>query len=329
MKVLERTTRENFFEDGYLRVNPDIAEYVAQGGNAWQHFVHYGEQEARTQISPVFMSNKARYAHAKYERFKDLLEAPSPPASVAMTEPLPGTRGFKFFENDDAFPIIVLDGHFSRGDYAVESSNNSYPPFVHDVTANPTKLYLDLGCGLRTEVFENCLYLEVYPSLTADVIVAPDCSYPLESESFDGIGCFSVLEHVTTPWKVAREIHRMLKPGGQCFVTWPFLQPVHGFPSHYYNATRRGLELMFAEGFHLEFCRTEAWETPDYTILWVLGKFLDSLPPAKKDLILKMSVADVLAQPRSGSFWTDILEQLPDHVIAEFACGNSLVATKR
>jgi SAM-dependent methyltransferase len=178
-------------------------------------------------------------------------------------------------------------------------------------------------------VFDNCLYVEVYPSLTADVIVAPDCRYPFASDMFDGIGCFAVLEHVTKPWQVAAEIRRMLKPGGKCYICWPFLQPVHGYPSHYYNATRQGLELMFSDGFELDFCRTEPWEAPNYTINWILDKFVGALPAAKKKTVMAMTVADLIAQPRSGPFWTSMLKDLPDALISEFACGNSLVATKR
>lgn len=326
MKVIERVTQGNFFAEGYLRVNPDIADYVQKGGDAWQHFVNFGEREGRSQISRIFTVEKDRYGRAKFERFKNRLMINSGggagPTAHAIEE-------FKFLDNDGAFPVVASDRHFSRADYATESSNGAYPPFVEAIVANSGGLFLDLGCGLRDEVFENCLYLEVYPSLTADMIVAPDCRYPIKSRTFDGIGCFAVLEHVTRPWQVAAEIRRMLKPGGRVYICWPFLQPIHGYPSHYYNATRAGLELMFSDGFDIEFCRTEPSESPDYTISWVLGKFVDSLPPAKKERVLQMKVTDLLAQPRSGAFWSDLLEGLPDEVISEFACGNTLVATKR
>lgn len=326
MKVIERVTQENFFAEGYLRVNPDVAAHVEKGGDAWQHFVNFGEREGRSQISRVFTASKDRYGRAKFKRFKNRLTINgargSRPANATITD-------FTFLDSDGAFPIAVSGQHFSRADYEAESSNAAYRPFVEEIIAKPSGLFLDLGCGLRDEVFENCLYVEVYPSLTADMIVAPDCRYPIKSETFDGIGCFAVLEHVTKPWQVAAEIRRMLKPGGRAYICWPFLQPVHGYPSHYYNATRAGLELMFSDGFDIQVCRTEPSESPDYTISWILGKFVDSLPPAKKERVLQMKVADLLAEPRSGAFWSDLLEGLPDEVISEFACGNTLVATKR
>ena len=315
MRIIEQATRDNFFLDGYLRVNPDVAKHVGIcKDDAWNHFVYYGEEEKRLQLSPRFLTQRHVLGRTKFEAFKNVLIADS---------------AFRLMEAEGVFPVVFSDLHFSIEDYAIESTNNSYPPFVNDIIANPDKRYLDIGCGLRNEIFDNCLYLEVYPSLTADVIVAPDCWYPFESESFDGIGCFAVLEHVTKPWQVVSEIHRMLKPGGKCYICWPFLVPVHGYPSHYYNATRRGLELIFSDGFDVEFCRTEPWEGPDFTISWVLGKFVDSLPPEKQRRIREMTVADLIAQPRSGVFWSELLKELPDSVISEFACGNSLVATKR
>ncbi len=124
-------------------------------------------------------------------------------------------------------------------------------------------------------------------------------------------------------------MHRMLKPGGKVFIDWPFLQPVHGYPSHYFNATRQGLELMFSEGFEIEFCQTEGNQTPAFTIQWIVGKFLHDLPPERRAIIGPMSVSEFASQPPTGQFWQNILTGLPDAMISEFACGNTLIATKR
>lgn len=326
MQVAERATRDNFFADGYLRMNADIARFVRGGGNAWKHFLDHGEREGRLQISRAFLAGRAERGARKFARFSRLLATPAHASSGTNDR----SRGAcRFLQGTDAFPVAFSDAHHLHDDYASESANNSYPPFEGDILRYPDRNFLDLGCGLRKEVFDNCLYLEVYPSVTADVIVAPDCEYPLISEAFDGIGCFAVLEHVTQPWVVAAEIRRMLKPGGKCYICWPFLQPVHGYPSHYYNATRRGLELMFSDGFDIEFCRTEPWETPADTIAWVLGKFVRELPAGKRERVMAMTVAELAAQPPHGGFWTELMRGLPDALVAEFACGNSLVATKR
>jgi SAM-dependent methyltransferase len=259
------------------------------------------------------MENRREYHLEKFSVFEAVLDP---------------EREYEFLDQPRGFPIKFAGAGFTKEDYVAESANSGFPPFIDEVMGNPGKRYLDIGCGFRDRVCENCLYLEVYPSFTADVIVPPDSAYPIKSESVDGIGCFAVLEHVTRPWEVAAEIRRMLRPGGKIFIDWPFLQPVHGFPSHYFNATRHGLELMFSEGFELHFCRTEPFQTPDHTISWILGKFVRDLPPEKRHILEAMKIGELIGHPPNGEFWKGILSGLPDRTISEFACGNTLVATK-
>lgn len=314
LTVVQMASWANFCPDGYALYNPDIAVFVKSGGDATQHFAEHGEREGRSQISRDFLEGRDEYFRQKYRLFRDAIS--------------PETR-MSFPRGDGQFPIVAAGGHFDLSDYSAESANPGYAPFVGEIAANPDKRYLDLGCGFRSELYPNCLYVEVYPSMTADVIVPPTCSYPFRSNSFDGIGCFAVLEHVTDPWAVVAEIHRILRPGGRCFIDWPFLQPVHGYPSHYYNATRQGLERMFADKFDIEACRTEPFQTPDFTVSWVLGKFVRDLPAEKQSVIKSMMVGDLIAQQPNGEFWRAILEGLPDRFVSEFACGNTLIGKKK
>ncbi len=189
---------------------------------------------------------------------------------------------------------------------------------------------MDLGCGFRRDIYENCLYVEVYPSLTADLIMQPACRYPIASGSLDGIGCFAVLEHVEEPWVVAAELRRMLKPGGLIFIDWPFLQPVHGYPSHYYNATRFGLERMFADGFETLLLDTLPNQTPDHTISWILREFSAMLEHDDVRAMFRgKTVAELIGEAPDGEFWRRVLAATPDRSKLTFACGNSLIARKR
>jgi SAM-dependent methyltransferase len=316
LSVIEAVTRTNFCEQGYVLYNKDIENYVTGRGSARKHFNAYGVNEDRQQISSDFLGkNGDIYRRGKYERFREILE-------------LDGSTRPHYMGDADSFPMALTDRYLSTSDYSAESANPGYGPFDTELEANPDKNYMDIGCGLRSRVYENCLYVEVYPSVTADVVVAPDCSYPIKSNSLDGIGCFAVLEHVTKPWEMVVEIERMLKPGGVCFVDWPFLQPLHGYPSHYFNATRQGLELLFSEGFDILQLRTERSQTPDHAIQWLLGKFVRDLPEKKRKMVMEMSLAAFLEAPPGGDFWANILDGLPDETISEFACGNTLIARK-
>lgn len=313
MLVLEVATPDNFFEQGYILANQDIACHVKAGGDAATHYRDCGQKEGRFQFIRQYLGVRDRWNKEKYRRWM---------AAIDFTE------SHRFLESRDAFPISFAETHFDIENYDAESKNWTWDIFATEIAQNPGKLYMDVGAGLRNEVFENCLYAEVYPSMTVDILVEPGRPYPLASGSLDGIGCFAVLEHVAEPWKLIEEIRRLLKPGGKVFIDWPFLVPVHGYPSHYFNATRHGLELMFSDGFEIQSCATGHWQTPAFTINWIVGKFLNDLPPEKRAVMESMSVRDLASLPPMSQFWQDILANLPDKMISEFAAGNTLVATK-
>jgi len=52
-------------------------------------------------------------------------------------------------------------------------------------------------------------------------VICPDLISSLESESFDCITLWHVLEHFHNPFKYAADIHRILKPGGVCLIALP------------------------------------------------------------------------------------------------------------
>lgn len=249
---------------------------------------------------------------AKYQRFKS-----------ALVEP---------YDNDPSgtFPIFTTDRHFNLKDYELESANHSVESFDNLAKALPNELFMDLGCGRRAVTLDNVLYVEVYPSVSADLIVEPICRYPIRDGALSGIGCFAVLEHTRQPWLVVQEMRRMLKPGGQVFIDWPFLQPVHGYPSHFFNATREGLTSIFEdEGFKVDLAFTGAHQTAAYTIQWILSRFAHHLSdPELRHEFAQMTVSDMVSMPQQHERWWKFLNALPPAAFAELAAGNMLFATK-
>ncbi len=64
----------------------------------------------------------------------------------------------------------------------------------------------------------------------------------IESEKFDYVFCFEVLEHINNPQKVFSEAYRILKKGGSFITSTPFLLRIHGGDNHdFFRYTIGGL----------------------------------------------------------------------------------------
>lgn len=56
---------------------------------------------------------------------------------------------------------------------------------------------------------------------------------PFRDECFGAVICSELLEHVVEPAAVLSEVHRVLKVGGQLFISVPFLHQIHADPLDY------------------------------------------------------------------------------------------------
>ena len=68
---------------------------------------------------------------------------------------------------------------------------------------------------------------------------------PFADASFDTIISTQVLEHVERPWVMVAEMNRILRPGGVCIVTAPFMIPYHADPYDFFRYTTEGLKSLF------------------------------------------------------------------------------------
>jgi len=128
------------------------------------------------------------------------------------------------------------------------------------------KEVLDIGGGFRfqkdllkyQQLFTNSNYrtLDIeekyYPDIVGDIT-----DMPLKDESIDAIICKAVLEHVAEPQMAVKEIYRVLKKRGKCFVYVPFLYPYHahqGVYKDYYRYTEDGIRYLFRDFKSIEIC---------------------------------------------------------------------------
>jgi SAM-dependent methyltransferase len=77
---------------------------------------------------------------------------------------------------------------------------------------------------------------------------------------FDLVIAEQVFEHLLHPYKAARNVFEMLRPGGRFLVTTPFLVRVHDYPVDCSRWTELGLKHFLEEcGFPPQFTETRSW----------------------------------------------------------------------
>jgi SAM-dependent methyltransferase len=328
----ETPTDQTFDESCYLAANPDVADTVKSGrlASGWAHFKKFGRIEGRRQkVSEDELANpdnfdEARYlaanpdvaaavklgklpsARAHFETFGRLekrrqrRESPLPAmrarklAALAplLADPLTplDANGKYCFLNDEIRARDALDDE-------IPVSENGYDPeTIGLIEAHADGLILDVGAGFRPVYYSNVVNLEVKDYPTTDVIGVAD-RLPFKSGSFDGVISIAVLEHVKDPFLCAREIARVLKPGGWLKCCVPFLQPLHGYPHHYFNMTHEGLRTLFEPYLAIERQEVNSATHPVWAIAWQLRSWAEGLPPASRKAFLKLRVSDLVAFP--------------------------------
>ena len=155
---------------------------------------------------------------------------------------------------------------------------------------------LDCGAGLRNTYYDNVVNFEICDYDTTDVRGVGE-RLPFRSGVFDAVFSFNVLEHVRDPFACARELVRVLKPGGRLYCVVPFLQPFHAYPHHYYNMTAQGLANLFGDSLEVEKQEVNTGGMPIFMLTWVLRRWADGLPEPARREFLKLRVADLVGDP--------------------------------
>ena len=116
---------------------------------------------------------------------------------------------------------------------------------------------LDLACGQRIyepyfgDLVGQYIGVDLAGNARADVYsLAERLSF--RDKTFDVILCTQVLEHVTEPADVIREISRVLKPGGVLFLSTHGSMVFHPTPEDHWRWTQTGLQRVLSNENRLE-----------------------------------------------------------------------------
>jgi SAM-dependent methyltransferase len=119
--------------------------------------------------------------------------------------------------------------------------------------------------------------LNIAPFENVDV-VGDAHRLPIASGSIDAIHCEAVFEHLADPVDAAAELFRVMKPGAIGYVCTPFMQPFHGYPSHFQNFTHLGHKRLFERaGFEVKECGTCVG--PGFAVSGVVASFIGRYAP--------------------------------------------------
>ncbi len=305
--VLKPTRVEEVDETGYLAANTDVAK---AGQTARAHFVAAGQAEGRLQWANLDIVTLMRARKLARIQWVD-----QPTYSFADGE----AANFLSSETIDAF-AIPEDVPVSAHQYG--------SPLVEMIQSNRDKLFLDVGAGLRHPYYANVVNTDIYQSVCTDVMCVGE-NLPFADEQFDVIFCFAVLEHTMRPWDVAREMCRVLKPGGMIMVDWPFLQPVHGYPHHYFNATPTGNRSLFEPFCDITSIEIQWHHHPVIAIQWILTAWRNGLPTELVRNFESMTVGTLIDEQIESQLAKDYCTELHPHLKQAIASGSMLTAVKR
>lgn len=315
--VFEVTTKENFNEERYLNHNLDVKEAVDTGTieSGYQHFLRHGQKEKRAQrkITLDYELPILEIRKQKAERIQKILKKD---ITIDLNE--------KF--------VFDYTG-MTRKDKFGFSETENVSAFFYDKTpldilnALPEGLILDCGAGFRPVYYENVVNYEIAPYTTTDVVGFAE-DLPFADNSFDAVFSFAVLEHVKLPFIAASEMSRVLKPGGTLAVCSAFLQPVHGYPHHYFNMTHMGLKVLFEEQIDIEKQFVNSGTGPIWSLAWILRQWAKNLEGKDKKQFMKLKVADLIKHPFEN-LDKAFVASLPEETNFELASATLLVGKKK
>jgi SAM-dependent methyltransferase len=305
-------------------------------GETWFIQFFIGGEEHRLPL-PFFISSKFyddfwNFKSKKLEKIREIIRCPAC-GSERLVNAGTGLRcsgcGAEFGLSRTSYNFLTKDLiEFGNVRPTENISANHYDEVAHSIVKKfPQGLILDNGCGLRRKYYSNIVNFEIADYPTTDVVGIGEI-LPFKSGVFDAVFSLDVLEHVKNPFECAREIVRVLKPGGILYIQVPFMQPFHGYPDHYYNMTGSGLKNLFEGDLQILEYGVPECGLPVWSLSWFLNSYLRGLPAPVAEKFKNMKVSELIDNPQLY-LEKDFVTQLSPGANEELASANYLIATKK
>lgn len=275
-------TRDSYNEAAYLESNPDVAEAVAAGvlRSGREHFERYGAAEGR-RARPA--RGLAALRADKALRIAKLLHAPASAISAA------GRPDFRLPGERDLARALWSD---------VTRPGGYDPPAQALIRRHKDDLVLDCGAGARFVYYPNVVNFDIAEHTTTDIL-GNAARLPFRDASFEAVICTGLLEHVPDPFRCAREIARVLKPGGELLCGTPFLQPQDGPAPHYFHMTPQGLEALFTPELTVTAQEVTESALPVWALSWMIHSWATGLDSETREEFLALRLADLMGAPET------------------------------
>ncbi len=196
----------------------------------------------------------------------------------------------------DDKPILIYkpsDVSLTAPDNSITSQNIESFSLPEGVEFSGDSKILHLGSGNVPSDDPRVISVDILPAKNVDVVCIAE-RLPFKSGTFDYVTSGAVLEHVYDPIASAKEIQRVLKVGGVSLHTVAFMQPYHGFPSHYFNWTPIAMESYLLQ--NMEFIDSKVAEngTLGQTLTQSWNLYLEKLSIAERNYLLNLKLSEAL-----------------------------------
>lgn len=233
-------------------------------------------------------------------------------------------RGVPVFLRDPTSVVTMPETHTS----------NALGAEFTEILERGSERTLHLGAGSSARRYPGCIELE-YRIFRHTDVVGDAHALPFRDNVFDRVFAFNVFEHLHDPATAAREILRVLKPGGSVALHTAFLQPLHEAPRHFYNATEFGVRQWFSD-FEIDQCRVSGNFSPGFTLGFLAASVLETVREANVPREAQLQIAGTTLE-HWANFWQhqddpppgfDALLTLPQELQKRLAAGFELLARK-